>query len=62
MSNPFSKPGLHNTSIKGKVADSMNKSVTGPRKGVLLEVVVIQFNLLSEELDLLKTSLQNSFH
>ena len=31
--------------------DSMYKSASGPRIGILLEVVVVQFNQLSEELD-----------
>ena len=42
MSNLWSKAGLQNSARKGKLVDSMNKSASsGPRKGVLLEVVAI---------------------
>jgi len=42
MSNLWSKAGLQNSASKGKLVDSMNKSASsGPRKGVLLEVVAI---------------------
>ena len=49
MSNLWYKAGLHN-SAKRKVVNFLYKSASGPRNGVLLEVVVVQFNQLSEEL------------